>query len=421
MNVIELFAGAAGLAQGFERSGHYKTLALYDIENCAKRTYLENYPNAKYLTQDISRLKREDVYEALGTDPLHGILGGPPCQGFSLAGKRNTDSELNQLVMAYANVVLELCPDFLVMENVPQLLFHPIFERLIKRLSQDYYLIYGILNAARYGTPQTRHRLFMVAYKKAYGIKPTFPQPTHGKYGQRLYAYHLNDSSKRVTLTGKTEEAVFGADPVVRDRILEQVNKVDSSIGKTLLPLVKVGDAISDLVQSVAKEGHFAPYSTPPQSEYQRQLRNESATVANCVARRHQGSPLRIVETLAEGGTPSIGIERGKHYYSQAYSRLHRAGLARTLTTSFQNAGSGRFFHYNQPRTLTIREAARLQGFADSFVFCGSLAQQMQLVGNAVPLPLAEAIGRHIAKELGQLYVNDCLHLDLEAEVLDVH
>jgi len=106
-----------------------------------------------------------------------------------------------------------------------------------------------------------------------------------------------------------------------------------------------------------------------------------------------------------EGGQPEAPRgSKAENYFSQAYGRLHRHGLARTITTFFQNAGSGRFFHYQQPRTLTIREAARLQGFPDDFVFHGTLAEQMQLVGNAVPLPLGEAVvlSRRVTRDLGR-------------------
>lgn len=400
-NLVELFAGAGGLAQGFERTGCYETVALYDLSDAARVSYLEYRPQSVYRLHDVRRLKANDVHNDLDGRVLHGIIGGPPCQGFSLAGKRLTEAEINQLVLAYAKVVKALEPPFLVMENVPQLMFHSLFNPLLKRLKAHYNITWGILNAARYGTPQTRHRLFLIAYHKRHGILPTLPSPTHGQQGQRLYTYNLENSEDRVSLGGENNEEIFGADPVIREIVAQQAAKVSTEVNSLLKPLVTVGEAISDLTLSVASDHEVVSYTRSHQCDYQRILRNGSLEVANCYARRHQEEVLKIVNDLREGGTPNVGDKRGKNYYSQAYGRLHRDGLARTLTTYFQNAGSGRFFHYEQPRTLTIREAARLQGFSDDFVFYGTLSEQMQLVGNAVPLPLAEAVGHHIALEFG--------------------
>nr|WP_281721337.1 DNA cytosine methyltransferase [Nitrosomonas nitrosa] len=401
MNVIELFAGAGGLAQGLARTGHYEPVALYDIFEAARQSYTEYSPQATYRIADVRHLEREDVLDDLDGRTLHGIIGGPPCQGFSLAGKRLTEAEINELVLAYARVVKQMEPHFLVMENVPQLLYHPLFKPLLEELNSRYCVSYAILNAARYGAPQTRHRLFLIAYHRELGISPTFPAPTHGQLGQMLYAYHLTETDDRLAFSRETAEAILGADPVISREIAQQVALVSTQIDATLKPFVTVGDAISD-VSNVAEEHNcVVNYTSEAMSEYQTSLRNNDGHVANCIARKHVGKPLEIAHSLREGGTPqSEGTSRNKRYYSQAYGRLHRQALARTLTTYFQNAGSGRFLHYEKPRTLTIREAARLQGFPDSFVFYGNLQEQMQLVGNAVPLPLAEAVGRHVATEL---------------------
>lgn len=403
MNVIELFAGAGGLAQGLTRTGYYEPVALYDIFEAARQSYTEYSPQATYRIADVRHLEREDILDDLGDRTLHGIIGGPPCQGFSLAGKRLTEAEINELVLAYARVVKQMEPHFLVMENVPQLLYHPLFKPLLEQLNSKYCVSYAILNAACFGTPQTRHRLFLIAYHREFGISPTFPAPTHGQLGQRLYAYHLTKTDDRVEFNYETAEAILGADPVISREIAQQVAMVSNHIDKTLKPFVTVGDAISDVSNVAEEHDCLTHYSSEAMSEYQTALRNNDGHVANCLARKHVGKPLEIAHSLREGGTPqSEGTSRNKRYYSQAYGRLHRQALARTLTTYFQNAGSGRFLHYEKPRTLTIREAARLQGFPDSFVFFGNLQEQMQLVGNAVPLPLAEAVGRHVAAELEQ-------------------
>jgi DNA (cytosine-5)-methyltransferase 1 len=402
MYVIELFAGAAGLAQGFERTEAYETVALYDVFEPAQHTYLANRPNAAYQRRDVRRLQTRIVQRILNGRTLHGILGGPPCQGFSLAGKKVSENEINQLVFAYGRVVTRLQPHFLVMENVPQLLFHKLFHPLLKLLQQQYNVTYGILNAARYGVPQTRHRLFLIAYRREHGIQPTLPTPTHGKRNQCLYSYHLQSSDGRVLLTEETATAIFGADPIITQRVADQTTVASNIIRSIFKPLVTVDDAISDLGEVVERPNALAPYNRSARTNYQRALRGNTTEVANCVGRKHTDALLQLVCNLREGGTPQItDAEGNRRFYSQAYGRLHRAGLARTLTTYFQNAGSGRFLHYERPRTLTIREAARLQGFADDFVFHGTLEDQMFLVGNAVPLPLAEAIGRHIANELG--------------------
>lgn len=402
MNVIELFAGAGGLAQGLTRTGYYEPVALYDIFETARQSYIKYNPQATYRIADVRHLEREDILDDLNGRTLHGIIGGPPCQGFSLAGKRLTQAEINELVLAYARVVKQMEPHFLVMENVPQLLYHPLFKPLLEILNSKYCVSYAILNAARYGAPQTRHRLFLIAYHQEFGISPTFPAPTHGQLGQMMYAYHLENSGDRIPFNHETAEAILGADPVISREIAQQVALVSDIIDETLKPFVTVEDAISDVSCIAETSDEQVGYCGEAVSEYQTSLRNPEGQVANCTARKHVGKPLEIALTLREGGTPqSDGTSRNKRYYSQAYGRLHRQALARTLTTYFQNAGSGRFLHYEKPRTLTIREAARLQGFPDSFVFYGNLEEQMQLVGNAVPLPLAEVVGRHVALELG--------------------
>lgn len=404
MNVVELFAGAGGLAQGLTRTGYYEPVALYDIFEAARQSYTEYSPRAAYHLADVRHLEREDILDDLNGRTLDGIIGGPPCQGFSQAGKRLTEAEINELVLAYARVVKQVEPHFLVMENVPQLLYHPLFKPLLGQLNSRYCVSYAILNAARYGAPQTRHRLFLIAYHRKFGISPTFPSPTHGRLGQRLYAYHLTRTDDRVEFNYETAEAILGADPVITREVAQQAAIVSNQIDATLKPFVTVGDAISDVSNTADGDNRLVTYASEAVSGYQISLRNNDGHVANCVARKHVGKPLEIARTLREGGTPqSEDTSRNKRYFSQAYGRLHRQALARTLTTYFQNAGSGRFLHYEKPRTLTIREAARLQGFPDSFVFYGNLQEQMQLVGNAVPLPLAEAVGRHVASELEQI------------------
>jgi len=400
LGVIELFAGAAGLVQGFLRAGSYEALALFDILETAKQSYQKRYPDVVYQCCDVLDLDERDIWEAVSARRIYGVLGGPPCQGFSLAGSKNPKHDKNSLVGRYVHLVKQLHPDFLLMENVPQLLYHEQFANLQTELGQDYYLTYTILNAAQYGAPQTRHRLFVLAYRKDWGIVPTWPQPTHGQPGQSVYSYRSKDL---LQLSQRSSDEILGTDPVTARVLKKQKNAAPCCLHGGLYPLVTVQDAISDLYP-LRVRAESMPYPKPPQTPYQGILRCELSEVTNHVAREHAGKPLQIVRAMPEGGDLE-DIDRSlwpKKHYSQAYGRLHRLGLARTLTTYFQNAGSGRFYHYEEERTLTVREAARLQGFDDQFEFSGPLDEQMQLVGNAVPLPLAEALGRHIYREFGE-------------------
>ena len=297
----------------------------------------------------------------------------------------------------------QLRPDFLLMENVPQLLYHEQFANLQSELERDYYLAHTIINAAQYGAPQTRHRLFVLAYRKDCGIIPTWPKPTHGQPGQFIYSYR---SKQLLQLSQRSSNEILGTDPVTARVLKQQHNAASAYLTQiyTLLSLFRMQSPTSIRLQNEQKKCLIQISETP----YQCFLRSGLSEVTNHIAREHAGKPLQIVRAMPEGGDLE-DIDRSlwpKKHYSQAYGRLHRLGLARTLTTFFQNAGSGRFYHYEEERTLTVREAARLQGFDDQFEFSGALGEQMQLVGNAVPLPLAEALGRHIYRQIGVLLHN---------------
>jgi DNA (cytosine-5)-methyltransferase 1 len=121
------------------------------------------------------------------------------------------------------------------------------------------------------------------------------------------------------------------------------------------------------------------------------------------VAWNHKPETVDRLRKVKEGGVLlGDGVRgRSRKYFSQAYSRLHRDGLARTITTNFHNAGSGRFLHYEHVRTLTVREAARLQGIPDDFRFEVEPTIAERLIGNAFPQPVAKAIAAHVQRQIG--------------------
>jgi DNA (cytosine-5)-methyltransferase 1 len=377
LGLVELFAGAGGLAQGFLQTQHYDLIALTDIDENARTTFKENYSSSEieYICDDIKRLKPEHLLQKADGRCVSGVLGGPPCQGFSSAGLKRSDDERNQYIGDYVRFVKALKPDFLLMENVPQVIFHPQFKALIEELKTDFDLRYTVLNAAQYGVAQTRHRAFVLAFHRRLGVTPAFPAPTHAFIKHFVFNYRCKRlENPRNKLADK--EGILGADPSVVRAFKETSAYYRGT--EEVEPLVNVWQVIGDLVDC------------------------DASSALNHIPRIHQGKLLELINLIPEGG----GLEdvdakyHPKSHYSQAYGRLHRKGLARTITTWFQNAGSGRFIHPTEPRTLTVREAARLQGFSDDFEFHGTLEDQMRLVGNAVPPLLAQAIGNQIWQDL---------------------
>lgn len=400
--IVEVFAGAAGLAQGFLRTGHFESIALTDVDEVAERTFKLNYSDARYIRCDIYDLTPAQLLQAADGRRIHGVLGGPPCQGYSLAGLKQDDAELNDLVWQYARIVEALDPDFLFLENVPQFLFNRRFNELVARLSKSYQIEAGILNAALYGAPQSRHRGFLLAFHRKIGLKPTSPKPTHSLVGLDLFNYRTREMARLAT-----EEdfalalEVLGADPIITRYYRERGLTWEALSQADLKPIVTVEHALSDLRlirRDTSTTEQPLSYPVDAQSEYQRECRAASKGVANHEPRRHSTAMVELIRQIPEGGDlRDVDQSRWpKSHYSQAYGRLHRQALARTITTFFCNPGSGRFLHYDQHRTITVREAARLQGFPDTFRFDCEQERQMRLIGNAMPLPLASALANHI-------------------------
>jgi DNA (cytosine-5)-methyltransferase 1 len=396
INVIELFAGAGGLAQGFIKNEGFNLLALTDIDYNAGETFKKNYSSVYYEVTDICNLAPKSFHTKFGKEKVHGLIGGPPCQGFSSAGKREIDDKRNLLALEYLKFVDFLRPDFVVLENVPQFLHHKIYKDIFEYLKTKYYLASGVLNSALYGTPQTRLRAVIIGFRKKTKIKPTLPLPTHAPINP-IFGYR----TKQLVDPNVYFSEILGINATIKlDKIFG--SNIEQKIYK---PFVTVEDAIGDL-PSINSGESADIYLTQPTSDYQRKSRKEVNILHNHISRKHDDNILNLFENLPEGGDlKDLDIRfHPANHFSQAYSRLHRLGLARTITNSFQNPGSGRFTHYRDNRTLTVREAARLQGFSDDFVFVGAQTEQLKYVGNAVPIPLAEAIANHIYGLLKPFY-----------------
>jgi DNA (cytosine-5)-methyltransferase 1 len=276
------------------------------------------------------------------------------------------------------------------MENVPSILHRSEMRAQEEALDQRYEVRAGLINAALFGLPQTRERAVVVGIDRELGITPSLPAPTH--LGSRpVFSYSAADF---VIPTVENLSKAIGASPQIGIPIRERHDVAESlpEDADQLQDLVTVWDAIGDLPGLAEKRS--APPSSP--SKFALSLGARSESPQNHEPWGHSDTTVKRLSTIPEGGR----LKTKRRYYSQAYARLHRHGLSRTITTNFHNAGCGRFTHPLEPRTLTVREAARLQGISDDFRFSGHGALQERLVGNAFPPVLAEALAQHLAAQL---------------------
>ena len=366
MTVVDAFSGVGGLALGWTGldGGSVRHLAAIDCDETLRACYLHNFPETAFIAHRFGdpfseKLEREAA-RALGhlTEPVNVLLAAPPCQPFSAAGKRNLGREA-YLGLHVCMLAEHLCPDVVVMENVPQfgrVMGGTLAGRIRVRLGRAGFVTALVtLDALRFGVPQRRARSMLLAFRAN---------------GERLAAVrklrHVVE-----TLSGEQE----------RERAE---------------PCVTVADAIGDLPALNAGDGEEqVQILVPPSTEYQRELRQPNGVTYNHVAAKHSSDLVERIRTVDAGEAPQ---QRGDHplrrkqYFRLAYARLSADGAASTLTTNTHNPGSGRFLHYRDHRTLTVREVARLQGFPDWFRFVGSQTEQRRHVGNAVPPPFSRRI-----------------------------
>ena len=383
--IAELFAGIGGVTLGFLDTDGFAPVFMNDTDPAARRTLVLNFPNltGRYHLGRVEDIEGEHLLEAAGGH-VDGILGCPPCQGLSAAGARNISDERNGLLNHFHRIVLAVRPLFFLMENVPSLLRSTLYQRFRNSLEDRYMLHAEVLNAAEYGLPQLRRRAVVLALRRDLGVSPSLPPPTHGGRG-----YVFDYCSGRYVRPATDGRRALQLRPRVRLPTRE---------------LVSLKKAIGDLPTEVIPYKDTTNYAQPASTWYQRAMRG-AGRLENHRGWRHGVAMRQRLSDVDPGDCPAAQgcRSRNTRFFSQAYARLHPDGLARTITTNFHNPGSGRFTHYAAPRTLTLREALRLQGFPDSFRFdMGQLHnyQAERLIGNAFPPPLARALAVHVRRLL---------------------
>ena len=355
-----MFAGVGGLSLGLKQAGFDVIAAIEkDPVNCV--TYKTNFPATRVFE---SALENVDITEVSPGKPVDVVIGGPPCQGFSHIGKRDVNDPRNTLIFDYLVAASKLDPKYIVMENVPGIMQGSAKSLMDRWVDQAQGLGYEVvtpiqvLTASEFGVPQKRKRTFVFAYRFDCD-KPSYPQP--------------------VTLNGNT--------PTVRDAIGD-------------LPIIENYEQLLSSDSAVVQFG--------PRTDYANSLLHECDCKMGMSA--HRIRKVRVV-TASKRTTHTQAIvdrfakvEPGKTDPVSRFARLNMDSQAPTI-----RAGTGpdhgshtaaRPIHPEQPRCITVREAARLHSFPDWFVFNPTVWHGFKQVGNSVPPKMAEAVSNSLIRWL---------------------
>lgn len=389
-STLDLFCGAGGITEGFRRAG-FSCLYANDIDHWAVETFRANHPNTTADNRPIEQVDAAALRRSLSLQPgqLDVLVGGPPCQGFSInAPERFLHDPRNSLFKHYVRFLDEFQPKTLLIENVPGMLSlgdGVIFEQILRELHAHGYHVHArILFAAHYGVPQERWRTIILGSR--FAPPPSHPYPTH-------YA---------------TARANFKGGKTMTFRLMHLEQTV-------LLPAVTVANAIGDLPRlAMGEGGEIVAYDRLAKSEYARSMRAGGAVTFNHHASLLAPQNAERMKYVKPGGSwrdiPHHLLPRGmqkarKSDHTKRYGRLRNDGLAGTVLTKC-DPHWGAVFLPDQDRALTVREAARIQSFPDCYKFLGSRVAQYEQVGNAVPVLMAEAIAREIRHSLETQQVN---------------
>lgn len=337
-SAVDLFSGCGGLSAGLSNSGIVANTAVDNWPD-ALETYEANHLRGKAVEADLGGQNSSHLKSHLSDTDV--VFGGPPCQGFSISGKRDPLDPRNMLYRGFLDVVADVRPKLFLMENVPNLASMDK-GRLIEAIEHDfrglgYRLSRKILLASDYGVPQNRRRLFMI-----------------GTLGESDFIW--------------PEKTTAGTEDKITCK-----------------------DALSDLPAHSLSDGDSYPVTA--QSSYQELMRQGSEAVYNHQITNHSEQTKRIINLVPDGGNYKDLPEE--------FSQTRRVNIAWTRFSSQKpsatiDTGHRHHFHYAFDRVPTVRESARLQSFPDNFVFKGSKTSQYKQVGNAVPPLLGEALGRSV-------------------------
>lgn len=364
MKVIDLFAGCGGLSLGFIQAG-YTIQRAVEFDPAIANTYKQNHPEVEVLIDDIKNIDTSGTF-ALGDAKV--IIGGPPCQGFSMAGARIRqgfiDDPRNYLFKHYFNVVNTVKPKVFVMENVKGMQTMQngkIFREILNIFSDPkmndgipYNIFYRVVKAVDFGVPQKRERLIIIG----------------------------------TTIPDVSFESLW---ELTHDEIIKECPDYFS--------YVTVRDAISNLPM-VTNDGVIINPS--PKTAYQKYLSCQDSYLKNHAKSNHSEKVVERMHKIGNGQNYTNLDEKINSVHSGSYGRLSWNEPSATITTRFDTPAGGRFIHPEEDRTISPREAARLQSFPDDFVFYGTRREISRQIGNAVPPKISYFLARFIKKILEQ-------------------
>lgn len=347
--IVDLFCGCGGFSLGARAAGFIPQIA-FDLDPILTSSYGVNHPFTSLALADLAKIGGSDIRREIGA-PVDGVFGGPPCQAFSEIGHRKSDDPRRSLLSHFFRLVAELEPAFFVMENVKGLGFahaRPVLDRALELIEGKYEILGPVLlDAADFGAATRRPRLFIIGWDSG-----------------RLNTIRLSDIEAK-----KVKPATVRA-------------------------------AISDLAGAVQieKDGEFDRWKIRAQgrpSKYAADLRTKDGTFTGHKRTEHTSGVIKRFQGVEPGGFDAVG----------RHPRLSWGGQCPTLRAgtgsdhgSFQSV---RPIHPDEPRVITVREAARLQGFPDGFKFHPTIWHSFRMIGNSVSPIIARAIFSVIATQMG--------------------
>lgn len=370
--MVDLFAGCGGLSLGMEQAG-FTTVFANELNESLFKTYLSNRNLSlnSYFIGDINILNKDlKEYPILFTD-IDLVCGGPPCQGFSMANRqRILDDPRNNLYKAFLFFLREIRPKFFVMENVKGMSnkITEIIEDLKTYLDNDYVYSYTLLNAKDFGLPQNRERFFLIGNRLNINVENIFQEVREHKLKKQF---------------------------VLKDAICD-------------LPILKPNRFKNNTRIENEDIGYYEVEYNYPYSEYASFINNEKKVnkLYNHKNRFNNDRDIEIFSLLPQGANSLhksiehiMPYKNRNHIFKDKYFKLKEDEVCKTIT-SHMKFDCNMYIHPNQARGLSPREAARVQTFPDYYIFEGSLSFWYAQIGNAVPVKLAEFIGKEIIKYL---------------------